>query len=285
MTDDSESAKVDPNIPQDTERIERICLAARATKDCADATPAAATAVYIAICANDPRLWETAHDGGCLVYTLFYAIHRNSFLRALFHSGARRTPDAYFFYTRVCGAMHTIAVPVSVVAEEKAANRARIFSTDLEFLNAVTLLCFAVMFLKYGFIDRLALQPFIDTDMFFDRPFAYLGTGATIEAAAPGAFALRTDQRAVALLGDGAVAADAGPPRAGHFVFTLAYYAEGCNFGHCVVVFWDCDEQLWRYYNNLNDENVERIGEFPLAAVVPCSLNGLVIMSGVATAD
>jgi hypothetical protein len=276
--------KVCPNIPQDTESIQQICLDAQRTKNAPDAAPADALSVDVVIHPNDPSLWETIHDGGCLVYTLFYAIYRNSWLRSLFHSKVRRNADAYFYYIRVSGDMYTVSIPISVIAEEKATTRAHIFSSDLEFLNGLTILCFVVMYLKYGFIDRLALQPFIETDMFFDNPFFYLGTGATVHAYSPTEFRLQTDLRVVSLLEDGRVGSDDGCS-SGHFIFTFAYYAEGCNFGHCVVVFWDCDEGIWKYYNNLNHEGVDKIGEFPLSAVVPLSFNGLVIQSGVATVE
>jgi hypothetical protein len=276
-------SEVDLNVPQHTDEIQRICSEAQLTMNAGNVTPPEAEEFEIDVAQNDPRLWETIHDGGCLLYTLFYVVYRDPFLKTLFHSAVRRTSDNYFFFVRVLGNAYTFRIPISVIAEEKSANRARIFSTDLEFLNALTVLCFAVMYLKCGFVDRLALQPFLETDVFFDRPFHYVGGWSKFETASLGGFAIVTDLHRLTLGEGGRIAFEDESVLVGHYVLTLGHYGEGARFGHSVVVFFDFGEGLWKFYSNLNDEHERMIGEHPLAEVVPCAFNGVAIISGVGT--
>ena len=244
-------------------------------------TPAMADEVEIDLEKNDPRLWETKEDGSCTLYSLFYVIYWSVYLKDLFHSNVRKDTENYYFYLRVLGNWYTFRIPIEVIMEEKANDKSKIYPTDMELLLAISILCHVVMFLKYVFIDRLAFQPFIETDLFFDHPFVYIGEKTDIERIAGDHLRLKTDIHEIDLAPDGVITFEDGKKWKGHYIFTIGYYPKGFSFGHSISVYFDFELKQWLYYSTRNDPKYGIVGERILSDIVPIHFNGLSMLSGV----
>ena len=280
-TQNTTSDDLDYDVPQNSERIIAIVEEAKQTINEPFQIPDSATAIDADVEKNDPRLWETKDAGSCTLYTNFYVIYRDPYLKNLFHSRTRRDSENYYFYMRVSEQWYTFRIPTQVIQDEKAHDKNMLYPTDWEFLLAVSVLCQAVMYMKVEFVDRLAYQPFIDTDLFFDREYFLLGSAhATIALVDGEHFTLTTDSHTIDLAADGTITVQGGGTYTGHYALTVGFTPKGFTFGHASSVYFSRDARRWIYYSTFNDPKYDRPGESFIADIAPMDFNSVCILSG-----
>ena len=282
---EEEEDKICYDIPQNTDEIEKIVQEAKLTKNLPPQYSKTAQLFEYNLEKDDPILWETKEDGSCTLYSIFYVVYRDPYLKSLFHSCVRKDETDYFFYLRILNDYYTIKIPISLIPLEKERDKNKIYPTNDEYLLIVSILTHVITFMKVGFIDRLAFQPFLQTDMFFDRPFTYIGEKTNIEVNKDkeNSFFIITNLHKIELQENGLLIFEDGTQKTGHFIFTIGFYPKGWTFGHCFSVYYCFESNKWLYYNTLNDPEFGVPGEKILNEVLPLECNGLSILSGVET--
>ena len=273
---------LDYDIPQRSEQIAAIAEEARLTMNQPYHPPDAAVPIDVVVTENDERFWETQDGGSCALYSFLYVIYRDSFLKRVFHSNIRKDEHNYYFYMRVEGAWYTFRVPIQTIIDEKANDKNMMYTSDWEFLLAVSVLCHVVTYMKLGFLDRVAFQPLLSTDFFFDQRFFPLGSRADIEQVRGEHFVLKTETHQLDLDADGTITREDQIKFCGHYIFTIGFYPPGFKCGHSTSVFFCHERHRWIYYSSFNDVKYDHPGENFVADLAPMKFNGVCILSGIA---
>ena len=167
-------------VPQDSELIEEIVKEAIENKNNPNFIPETAKQVHFSLEKNDPRLRIEMKDGSCQLYSFLYVIFRDPSLKRIFEPKVLQTDTDYYIHSEIEGEKYIFRIPLSTIKDEKDKNRGNLFPCDEEYVTALGVFLHALLFMKCGFIDRLAFQPFFSTDAFFDQEIKNVGFGFSL---------------------------------------------------------------------------------------------------------